>query len=255
MYKRVNLLFAIVLVAGAIRAQVVNVEQARLLKDSIGWSGQVSATYQSQHFRDDLYTGQARGTLQRKTGRSFWLFLGEAAYSASRDVEFANYQLGHVRYGYKLHERLRWEGFMQLQTNRPMGIAWRQLTGTGPRWRAVMSKRVRIYLGTVAMLENEEAAADASRLSDLRSSSYASVNFWKEDRYAVAISMYYQPLFSRTQDYRLLAQGTLSVAMGKRLRLQAEVNQYFDSAPPSEALNGSLTTSFGLAFELGGAQP
>jgi hypothetical protein len=43
--------------------------------------------------------------------------------------------------------------------------------------------------------------------------------------------------------------------MGKRLRLQAEVNQYFDSAPPSEALNGSLTTSFGLAFELGGTQP
>jgi hypothetical protein len=248
---KVKLLAAAVLFAGAARAQVVNVEQARLLKDSIGWTGQVSATYQSQHFRDDLYTGQARGTLQRKVGRSFWLFLGEAAYSASRDVEFANYQLGHVRYGYKLHERLRWEGFLQLQANRPMGIAWRQLTGTGPRWRALGRKRVRIYLGTVAMLENEEAAADASRLTDLRSSSYASVNFWKDDRYAVAISMYYQPLFARPQDYRVLAQGTLSVAMGKRLRLQAEVNQFFDSAPPSEALNGSLTTSFGLAYELG----
>jgi hypothetical protein len=248
---RVGLLIVAVLLVSASRAQVVNVEQARLLKDSLAWTGQVSATFQSQNFRDDLYTGQARGTLQRKVGRSFWLFLGEAAYSASRDVEFANYQLGHIRYGYKLQERLRWEVFTQLQANRPMGIAWRQLTGTGPRWRALARERVRIYLGTVAMLENERGVADAARITDLRSSSYASVNFWKDDRYAVAISMYYQPLFARPQDYRVLAQGTLSVAMGKRLRLQAEVNQFFDSAPPSEALNGSLTTQFGLAYELG----
>jgi hypothetical protein len=212
---------------GAAQGQVVNVEQARILKDSLGWTGQVTATYQSQHFRDDLYTGQVR------------------------DVEFANYQLLHLRYGYKLRERLRWELFMQLQANQPMGIAWRQLSGTGPRWRALSLERLRVYLGTVVMLENESAVADGLRTTDLRSSSYISMNYTKVDRFAVAFSLYIQPLFARPTDHRLLAQASVSAALGRRLRLQAEVNQYFDSAPPSEALNGSFTTQFGFGYEFG----
>ncbi len=239
------------LLMGAAQGQVVNVEQARILKDSLGWTGQVTATYQSQHFRDDLYTGQVRGVVQRKTGNSFWLLLAEGAYSASADVEFANYQLLHLRYGYKLRERLRWELFMQLQANRPMGIAWRQLSGTGPRWRALSMERLRVYLGTVVMLENESAVADGLRTTDLRSSSYISLNYTKVDRFAVAFSLYVQPLFARPTDHRLLAQASVSAALGRRLRLQAEVNQYFDSAPPSEALNGSFTTQFGFGYEFG----
>ena len=136
-------------------SQVVNIEQARVNLDSTGWQANVDLSYFRQEFDDDLTTVTGRFSAQKKDSKIYLLLLADAGYSYSQEDVFTNYKLGHVRASVKCAPRIRWEAFVQAQDNRPLGIQFRSLLGTGPRARLFANEHGRLYGGTTAMLENE----------------------------------------------------------------------------------------------------
>lgn len=75
------LLFWGVLSSLVVGAQVVNIEQARVSADSVGWSSNLDAAFFRQEFDDNLTTLNGRFSAQRKNSRTYFLVLVDAGYS------------------------------------------------------------------------------------------------------------------------------------------------------------------------------
>ena len=231
-------------------AQVVNIEQARVNADSTGWQANLDLSYFRQEFDDDLTTLTGRFSAQKKDSKVYLLFLADAGYSYSQEDVFTNYKLAHVRASVKVATKARWEGFVQIQDNRPLGIQFRSLVGTGPRLRLLVKDNGRLYGGTTAMLENEWATSGVKDQWVLRSSNYLNFNWSKDNKFGLASTLYYQPRFSNLIDYRVSGQHSLIYAFTKKLNGKLEFTHYFDSQPPSEGLNRSRITTLGLSYVL-----
>lgn len=228
--------------------QVVNVEQARVNADSVGWQTSLDVSYFRQQFDDDLTTLTGRFATQRKTGRMYVLLLLDGGYSRSTAEVYTNYKMAHLRGSIKVNPAIRWEGFLQVQDNPPLGIALRQLVGTGPRIRILMHEKSRLYGGTTVMLENEWAVDGVVDAGVFRSSNYLNFNWSNEEKWGIASTVYIQPRLTDFGDYRISGQHSLVYSLSKRLQLKAEYTHYFDRKPPSIGLNRSRVTSLGLSY-------
>lgn len=244
-----NCILFTLLYVSPICAQVVNVEQARLMTDSVGWTGKIQAGLQSQHFSEFLVNGSIRISAQQKNSQRFILFLGELGYAASKETEFTNYKMLHARFSKKLIHNTRWEMFVQFQQNRPLGIDYRFLAGTGPRVRLWSRKYSRMYFGTVVMAENERSVEGGLTVWEARSSSYLNFFTSKDARISFSGSVYYQPLFTVLSDFRISGQYTFTVAINRHIGFFAEVTHMFDSRPPNNAPAKNMNTQFGLTYE------
>ena len=231
-------------------SQVVNIEQARVNLDSTGWQANVDLSYFRQEFDDDLTTVTGRFSAQKKDSKVYLLLLADAGYSYSQEDVFTNYKLGHVRASVKCAPRIRWEAFVQAQDNRPLGIQFRSLLGTGPRARIFANEYGRLYGGTTAMLENEWSTSGIKDHWVGRSSNYINFNWSKENKWGIASTLYYQPRFTDWSDYRVSGQHSVVYAFSQRLNAKFEFTHYFDSQPPSEGLNRSRITTLGLSYVL-----
>jgi hypothetical protein len=234
----------------SLSAQVVNIEQARVNADSIGWQANIDLSYFRQEFDDDLTTITGRFSAQKKDSKVYLLILADAGYSYSQEDVFTNYKLGHVRASVKVAPRVRWEGFAQVQDNKPLGIQFRSLVGTGPRVRLLMKDQGRLYGGTTAMIENEWSTSGIKDHWVLRSSNYLNFSWSKGEKYGLSSTLYYQPRFTSMSDYRVSGQHTLLYAFSKKLNGKLEFTHYYDSMPPSEGLNRSRITTLGLSYVL-----
>ena len=245
-----TLKIAALLTSLSLSAQVVNIEQARVNADSTGWQANLDLSYFRQEFDDDLTTLTGRFSAQQKNSKVYLLFLADAGYSYSQDNVFTNFKLGHVRASVKVIPRMRWEGFIQAQDNRPLGIQFRSLIGTGPRVRLLVKDKGRLYGGTMVMLENEWATSGIKDQWVLRSSNYVNFNWSRDDKFGWASTLYYQPRYESINDYRISGQHSLIYSFTKKLNAKLEFTHYYDSRPPSEGLNRSRITTMGLSYVL-----
>jgi hypothetical protein len=172
-----------------------NIEQARVNLDSTGWQANVDLSYFRQEFDDDLTTVTGRFSAQKKDSKVYLLFLADAGYSYSQEDVFTNYKLGHVRASVKCAPRIRWEAFVQAQDNRPLGIQFRSLMGTGPRARLFANEHGRLYGGTTAMLENEWSTSGIKDHWVGRSSNYINFNWSKENKWGIASGFIFRRIF------------------------------------------------------------
>ncbi len=229
-------------------SQVVNVEQARANADSLGWKVSLDVSYFRQQFSEDLTTINGRFSAQKKDSKIYMLYLLDAGYSHSEDQVFANYKLGHLRCSMKVAAPVRWEGFLQVQDNKPLGIQIRGLVGSGPRIRVISEEKGRVYVGITAMLEYEEAINGVNDGWMLRSSNYVNMSWTKDTKFGISSTFYFQPRYSDFRDYRVSGQHALVYALTDKINGKTEYTHYYDSRPPSEGLNRSRMTTFGLVY-------
>jgi hypothetical protein len=233
-------------------AQVVNIEQTRMVSDSNAWTGKMDATYQYQDFQEVLTNASLRLVTQFKSKKYFLLGLCEYSYSGNPQIDYANNLMMHLRYGIRLRKYTRWEFFHQGQRNPVIGIDWRFLHGVGPRFRIFADSVWRFHVGTVAMHETERPLSQAFETKGLqrqewRSSTYINVQILKNP-VEFSGTVYYQPLFQFLSDYRFSGQYSFTVKVSRRLSLNLEWTHYYDSKPPNPILNRFRTFTMGLGY-------
>jgi hypothetical protein len=229
--------------------QIVNIEQARIRTDTIGWTGHTDLNLQTIKYEEVLYNVGLKGSAQWKNEKKLWLLLGDVSYAASTNEVFNNSGLIHLRYNRKLNSKVKWEAFSQLQYNQLLALNYRLLNGTGFRFSIVNKESTRLYTGTLLMQELENIRGLYKNTSDFRLSNYVSMNLNKK-QWAYSSTVYFQPRLDFWKDYRVSGQHTVSTSLGHHLRLKFELSHFYDSNPPLNVPKSTVMTNVGLGIDL-----
>ena len=129
------LLIIFIIPFSLINAQVIDIEHLRLEADTLGFAGSVGANLQiTKNTKNILFFG-GTAYIQYRNGRHLALFLNNTSYKKINDAAIINKGTSHLRYNYKLNDRITLEALLQAQYNSISKIDQRQLIGAGPRFK------------------------------------------------------------------------------------------------------------------------
>lgn len=234
-------------------AQIVNVESARMQSDTVGWMGGAGFAVTLSQNTQKVFGMDAEAHLQYKTSRDkgIWLILGNYGLLKSGSLKYISNRLIHLRYNYKLSEHVRWEVFGQFQDNLVTYIDSRFLIGTGPRFKIVKNKILRLYAASLVMFEKEkELTSPAIKHNDIRSSSYVSFTITPRDNIEIISTTYFQPLLKKFSDYRILNQIAFKVKVVDHFGLSMKWNYLHDRFPAGNAPRTTYAFATGFQYDL-----
>lgn len=230
-------------------AQIVNVENARIHSDTTGWMGSAGALLSMTKNTDEIFLVQINAHVQYKTQKDLFLILGNYGFLSGSSQNLINNSFFHLRYNRKLNKILRIEFFTQILQNPVTKIDYRILTGAGPRFKLTEKKKFRLYAASLVMHEYERELNEEKTIhNDIRSSSYVSFSYQPNDNTEMVNTVFYQPLFSYLNDYRILDQFKFSVKAGKKLALAFNVNYLYDNKPVVGVPRINYTVSTGIDY-------
>lgn len=258
MALRNSVIFLLLLALGAGLqglGQVVNIESKRLHTDSLRFAGsaQMALLLNSTNGKD-IFTIRGNAVVQWKSKnyRHLWLNVINYDFAKADDDDYVNNFYDHFRYNYKVNEWLRWEAFAQIQVNEPLGIAYRQLLGTGPRFKIPVVRNTDLYLGTAYMYEIEKTIPPTVTKSyHSRWSNYLSFNIhFPPINGLITSTTYYQPRFDQFSDFRISTETRFSFMITHKWSIYTTFNYLFDSRPPQDIRKSALNLEqgFGISF-------
>mgnify|MGYP001588871053 FL=1 len=234
-------------------SQIVNVESSRMQSDTVGWSGNLGASFGIQKNTDKIFTMGLGSQLQYKTSSDLglWLILGNLNLLKIGSNRFVSDGLAHLRYNRKVNEWLRWEFFGQYQNNIITQIDSRILLGTGPRFKLVKIPSFRMYAACLFMYENEkERTTPKIKHSDLRNSSYLSFSWFPRDNITMISTTYFQPQVSKLSDFRIMNQISFTVDATPHLGLTVNWNYLHDRFPAGTAPKTTYNFGTGITYKI-----
>lgn len=232
------------------KAQIVNIESARMQSDTTGWLGNVGASFSLTKNTQEVFSSDLDAHVQYKSPKSLYLVLGSYGFLKGAGTRLIDNTFLHFRYNYKLNRLLRWEAFTQVQQNVITGISSRFLIGTGPRFKLRSTKLIRLYAASLLMYEREEETLNNITHSNIRNSSYVSFTITPNKQVEIISTSFFQPLLDNWNDYRFLNQVSVRVKAGKKLGLKLKWNYLNDSRPVKgiPAVNYNLSTGVDYEF-------
>lgn len=232
--QKITLIILIVCFQFKLEAQIVNIENQRIVTDSAGWAGYVQFGLTASKDVNTVVNILSDAQIQLKTKRNLYLFRANSNFSRSGEQTFADNTFVHFRFNRKLSPLIRWEIFSQWQHNKITGINNRYLAGTGPRFKLLQEKNANIYLGTAMMYEQEEENQYDNTVKTFqvtRLSNYVSMSLKVLPNVKFSTTAYYQPLVDQFNDYRFFAQTVVGLDITKKLSFEVAYKILYDSSP------------------------
>lgn len=234
-------------------SQIVNIENARMRSDTVGWQGSLGAYGSLTQNTVQIFQAGLDAKLQYKTsGNSgLWLILGNMDMLRVKSAKYVSNAMLHIRYNFKVNDWLRWEAFGQYQDNAVTQIDHRILVGTGPRFKLVDRKSFRMYFASLMMFENEKEITKPSVIhNDIRNSSYLSFTWLPAANLDLVSTTYLQPKIDQFADCRILNQISFKVKATPHFSMSIRWNYLHDKFPAGTAPNTIYTFGTGLNYEL-----
>ncbi|OAB79821.1 DUF481 domain-containing protein [Cochleicola gelatinilyticus] len=246
MYK-IILLFLVSTFAS--HAQILNAESLRKVTDTSGFSGAASLDVNLKRNTNTFFKLSNNIHVQYKMNNHLVLFKNDIAFQKIEGANFENSGIQHIRYNYKIKPRISWEVFAQAQYNKISKIDFRGLFGTGPRFKITTSDTYKFYLGTLAMLEQEEVNDGVTPLQrNFRGSAYFSFSIYPNENMSVVSTTYYQPLIKNFNDYRISSQTSLLVGLFKNFALKTSYTFTYDALPALGIPTSQYDLTTGIAY-------
>lgn len=213
-------------------SQILNVESLRRVTDTSGWSGAASVNLTLKKNANEFVILGSDIHVQYKMNRHLILLKNDVAFQKIEGENFDNSLVSHLRYNYKVWDRIVWEVFAQGQYNKVNLINFRGLLGTGPRFKLSKSDKYRFYLGTLLMYEYEEVADNVTPLQEyMRASGYLSFSLYPTDNISIVSTTYYQPRTDRPHDYRISSESSILVGLFNNFALETTYFFTYDAYP------------------------
>lgn len=157
---------------------------------------------------------------------------------SSASTSILNSGFVHLRHNYKISQRLKTFAFYQLQFNEVLLLTKRDVYGLGLRYRFIKNDSLHLDIGSGAMKELEVLDETQISFTDEVTTNYlrgTAVYSFKlvQKKYKINHVAYYQPYFKNFQDFRLLNDINLAIALNKHLSLNILFVSRYDSKPPS----------------------
>ena len=249
--KKVITLFLFNLILKQASAQIVNIENSRMHSDTTGWMGGANLDMSLSKNDQNVFGTNLGAHLEYKTpdNRQMWLILGDYSFLKGGGQEFASSAFSHFRYNVKIAKGVKWEAFTQLQNNKITQIRSRFLLGTGPRFKLVKNKKLKMYVASLVMYEHEtELTTPTITLNEVRSSSYFTFSWKPISTFELNSTTFFQPLVNRFSDHRIMNEIGMNVKASKHFGMNIHWNYLFDSHPAGTAPHTTYTLSAGAGY-------
>jgi putative salt-induced outer membrane protein YdiY len=157
-------------------------------------------------------------------------------FGKNNGIESTNKSFAHFRHIHKITSVRDWELFTQVEQNKFTRLTYRGLLGAGLRHNLFDSGAHQAFLGAGAFYTKEETAYVAG-LTDDGTETYTRANFYFLSKYKITSNidftntLYYQPRFSDTSDYRALLQSKFDFKLSDNLKLRLSIDVEHDSKP------------------------
>ena len=193
-----------------------------------------------------------------------YLIIGSYNLARSKNENFQDSWFLHFRFNYKLKsllktesEALRFETFIQSQSNKQFVVNHRNLIGAGLRLKLVLSEPdvrdssenepiddsdneesaktkplIILYVGNSYMYEEERSDAFDTKLFNHRNSSYISLKAQINENFSIINNTYYQPLYRDFSDYNFLEQLIIQTKISNQLTFNTQFNYFHDNRIP-----------------------
>lgn len=250
MYKLLYLFILIVITPSSFGQLIVNIENSRIQTDTTGWKGNAGTSFSYTKNVREILNINASMHLQYKTEKDLYLLLANYNLLTSFNQNLLNNMFYHFRYNRKLGKVVRWEAFTQWQQNKINNIDLRAVIGTGPRCKLHESKSLKVYAAALTMYEHEVDKSPNVTFNDIRSDNYLTFTFRPNAVFDVTSTTFYQPLYHKLKDYRILNQIVFHIRATKHFSISTIWDYSYDAFPPegTPKVNFLVTNGFQYTF-------
>jgi hypothetical protein len=232
-----------------VNAQIINTESLRMVTDTSGWSGSIGLNIDLVKNTKTIFKIDNRTHLQYKTKKSLVLLMNDIHFEKVDGNSIISTSIQHLRYNYKIKNRISWEAFAQTQFNAISKIEMRFLLGTGPRFKLSSSEKYKIYLGSLIMYEYDESTEDIPEINkDYRWSNYLSFSFYPSDNLSIVSTTYYQPQINKFNDYRISSESSIAFSIFKNVAFKSTFKIYYDEFPVIDIPKTQYSFTNGLIY-------
>ncbi|MEE9349855.1 MAG: DUF481 domain-containing protein [Flavobacteriaceae bacterium] len=246
--KKIILLF-LLFISITIQSQIINTESMRMVTDTTGWSGSIGLNVGFSKNIRSLLRIKNNIHIQYKTNKQLIMFINKIGFESADNADFVNKGVQHLRYNYSFNNKLVWEAFLQNQYNAISKIDFRELAGSGLRYKLSKSEKYKFYLGSAVMYEYEKTLETPNRThKDWRNSNYFTFSLYFNDKISLISTSYYQPNLSRFADYRVSHQSALKFQVYKNLSFKTAFNFTYDTFPVVGIPKQQYEISNGLVY-------
>lgn len=251
-YKVLFTLFFSITIIPTSHAQILNIERARVDRDSVNYlTGKAGLSFSM--FNQNAGRNNPNNFLQ-------FTFNGDLAYISARHsyllINYFNYLLvnydtkelrntvasngySHLRANFFRKRRLSYELFAQAQTDKARGLELRVLSGGGIRVAVLRTDAINLYTGTGLMLEHEEwenpELDDVLAVSNLlKSTNYFSVKARLNEHVSTDGIIYYQTGYDHKIDgfrNRVSGNMVLNVKLNRLISLRTNFSCTYEDEP------------------------
>jgi putative salt-induced outer membrane protein YdiY len=241
------------------RAQIVNVQSLLGQETPEGFSGALDAGADWRTGNTELLILSGASTLRYKSGDHLVFAVARAAYgrigSGDDEKQIIGNTFEHVRYRWRLGDRLTAETFGQHELDKFRRLKLRALAGVGPRLSIFTDKQAALVFGVAYMFEYErlddkvgtiDAGAD---YTTQRMSTYLVFTSALNDVVTFAETVYLQPNLADLADFRLLNETQLQVKLTDHFTFKTALVIAHDASPPDTVKKTDTSMQTGISFK------
>jgi hypothetical protein len=245
-----KILFALLmLLTVSIKSQILNVESSRLYNDTSVLSGNFNASYMLNEEGHKTVIFNSGFDVQWKPDTvNIVLVLAGYGRMTSNDFVIKDNKVGHVRYNYKITDRITAEAFAQAMSNHYLLISCRSDLGVGLRFKVIKNPSYKVYVGLLLMKENYIGNAEYAYTDGYRYDWYMSFNLKLADNLHFTNTTYYQPKIGDMPDARISNESMLSIRVLKHFELGENLNYATQSVRPDGISNAILFNILSLTY-------
>ncbi len=216
-------------------SQIVNTEAKRFQNQDKGFTGEQSLTLMYRDWNGPLLSFGHDGRIDFRTKNNNLMLLTN--YSILRigdDGDRLSAGFAHLRNTYHTETIVDIEAFSQLQRSWRQSLAYRSLTGAGPRFTIYEgdSGRVSAHAGIAYMFEYEQIQDTSITNLDHRGSTYLNLALNVPEILTLSNTFYFQTNLRAFEDYRVLNQSKLSFEITEHFTTDFFFSVFYDTRPP-----------------------
>jgi hypothetical protein len=170
------------------------------------------------------------------SGRHLAFAFASADYSKLNGTLGIDKSFAHARYNFEIGPSLRWELFVQAQSDSLQLLEARNLVGTGPRFTLFEDKHIGIFLGVAYVLERDvydlaPGAPEQSTPTYSRFSGYLAAHATLSDGIDAVTTTYLQPRVEDPGDVRIESESGFVFKVTKIFSTGITLTGHYDSNP------------------------
>ncbi|MDQ6992552.1 MAG: DUF481 domain-containing protein [Mariprofundus sp.] len=245
----VYFLFAIFVFLAPMQAEaIINAENFDQALDADGVVGKFGLSVNGGSGHSVKLHSEVSAKLMWKHGRHTDLAILSYAYGKSNQTRDTNNAFIHLRHRYLFAQHWDLEAFGQVQQDEFARLKLRSLLGGGVRW-SWKSDTWGMHLGAGSFYERESLRASVLPPSHLwRANLYAAVHGQLNDHVRLQDTLYYQPAWRYSNDFRLLNNAEANIVITDTLTLVLSLDIAHDSRPPAGVKPSDVSYKTGLQY-------